>query len=99
MQALLDLAVNGMKNHGALSQRTPSRKNGDSKANNDSQTSPIKIALFALGTMCAHSEIRAYIRANNALSVLHGLKRSGDTTMSKYVVRILGKFSEFRGAT
>ena len=59
--------------------------------------SPLKIALFSLGNMCAHRECREALLANASFSSsIERLTGSKDETVKKYVARIKTKLSSGR---
>ncbi|XP_024540198.1 serine/threonine-protein kinase TIO isoform X1 [Selaginella moellendorffii] len=56
--------------------------------------SPLKIALFSVGNMCIHAPCRQYLRSLELFRVLLQLKNSTDSTIIKYLNRIMCKFPD-----
>jgi hypothetical protein len=56
--------------------------------------SPLKIALFSLGNMCAHRECREALQAVGFTEAIDRLASSNDTTVQKYVTRIKTKLAQ-----
>ncbi|KAL4192557.1 hypothetical protein AMTRI_Chr06g172560 [Amborella trichopoda] len=56
--------------------------------------SSIKIALFSLGSICAHPPCKQFIRSSDFFPVLVRLRHSPEPTISRYSCRILSKFSD-----
>eukprot|EP00775_Hariotina_reticulata_P001705 gene1705-2051_t len=59
----------------------------------DSSSSPVKIALFSIGNMCAHQECRDELVRLGLRELLMDLqaKSADDTTLARYIARALGK--------
>ncbi|KAL5727926.1 non-specific serine/threonine protein kinase [Ranunculus cassubicifolius] len=55
--------------------------------------SPLKIALFSLGKMCAHPQCRGVLRTSEFFPVFGRLRQSPDSTVAKYAANIIGKVS------
>uniref|UniRef100_A0A7S3VLZ8 non-specific serine/threonine protein kinase n=1 Tax=Dunaliella tertiolecta TaxID=3047 RepID=A0A7S3VLZ8_DUNTE len=87
LRALLDTATSGERH--AVGRSGPSGADGGS---------PIKIALFSLGNMCAHRECREALLALNIWDAIRRLSPSTDTTIQKYLQRIQTKLQQ-AGAT
>lgn len=56
--------------------------------------SPLKIALFSLGKMCAHAPCRLFLRSSEFFPDLARLKQSPDSTIANYASIIINKVSE-----
>ncbi|KAH9624398.1 hypothetical protein KSS87_017953 [Heliosperma pusillum] len=56
--------------------------------------SPLKIVLFALGKMCAHSSCRQCICSSELFPVMGQLRQSPDTNIAKYAASIYRKANE-----
>lgn len=56
--------------------------------------SPVKIALFSLGNMCAHKECREALLALGVLEVMQKLSSNPDPTLQKYLQRIQTKLQQ-----
>ncbi|XP_058074020.1 serine/threonine-protein kinase TIO [Magnolia sinica] len=56
--------------------------------------SPLKIALFSLGKMCAHMPCRHFIRSSEFFPILTRLRQSPDATIANYATLITNKVSE-----
>lgn len=56
--------------------------------------SPLKIALFSLGKMCAHSPCRQFLRSSEFFHDLARLRQSPDSTIANYASIIINKVSE-----
>lgn len=56
--------------------------------------SPLKIALFSLGNMCAHPDCREALLSTGFSSAIERLASSRDVTVQKYVTRIKTKLSQ-----
>eukprot|EP00191_Tetraselmis_sp_GSL018_P012506 CAMPEP_0177598674 /NCGR_PEP_ID=MMETSP0419_2-20121207/12506_1 /TAXON_ID=582737 /ORGANISM="Tetraselmis sp., Strain GSL018" /LENGTH=1263 /DNA_ID=CAMNT_0019091197 /DNA_START=454 /DNA_END=4245 /DNA_ORIENTATION=- len=59
--------------------------------------SPLKIALFSLGNMCAHRECREALLSIGLMKAIERLEMSRDTTVQKYVARIKTKLAQAQG--
>ncbi|XXG51856.1 hypothetical protein AAC387_Pa03g0329 [Persea americana] len=56
--------------------------------------SPLKIALFSLGKMCAHAPCRQFLRSSEFFHDLARLRQSPDSTIANYASIIINKVSE-----
>eukprot|EP00873_Tetraselmis_striata_P020056 jgi/Tetstr1/440320/TSEL_028657.t1 len=56
--------------------------------------SPLKIALFSLGNMCAHRECREALLRIGFMDAVEQLATSNDATVQKYVTRIKTKLAQ-----
>lgn len=63
-------------------------ENSGPGANGADSGSPLKIALFSLGNMCAHVECAEALLGMGLLDSLRCLGTSTDPTVLKYVARI-----------
>lgn len=82
MQALLKLVADC-----SIVALSPSRRDAVNE-------SPLKIALFSLGKMCAHAPCRHFLRSSELFSVLSRLRQSPDSTIANYASLIINKVSE-----
>ncbi|KAG2431488.1 hypothetical protein HXX76_009502 [Chlamydomonas incerta] len=64
----------------------------------DAGGSPVKIALFSLGNMCAHRECRESLLALGVQDVIRRLSSSPDPTQQKYLQRIQQKLQAGSGS-
>lgn len=55
--------------------------------------SPLKIALFSLAKMCAHSPCRQFLRSSDMYPVIGRLRQSSETTIANYASVIFDKTS------
>ncbi|XP_047308146.1 serine/threonine-protein kinase TIO [Impatiens glandulifera] len=55
--------------------------------------SPIKIALFSLGKMCAHAPCREFLRSSEMFPVIGRLRQSPEPSIANYATAILSKIS------
>ncbi|GFY97320.1 kinase family with ARM repeat domain-containing protein [Actinidia rufa] len=56
--------------------------------------SPLKIALFSLAKMCAHSPCREFLRSSDLFPVIARLRQSPESTISNYASVIMNKTTE-----
>lgn len=63
------------------------------RAGSDAGGSPVKIALFSLGNMCAHKECREALLALGVTDVIRRLSSNPDPTQQKYLQRIQQKLA------
>lgn len=82
MQALLKLVADC-----SVVALNPSRKDAINE-------SPIKIALFSLAKMCAHSPCRQFLRSSDLYPVIGRLRQSPEATIANYASVIINKISE-----
>ncbi|KAG2493565.1 hypothetical protein HYH03_008379, partial [Edaphochlamys debaryana] len=73
----------------------PGAKGGGGGA--DAGGSPVKIALFSLGNMCAHRECRESLLALGVQDVIRRLSSNPDPTQQKYLQRIQQKLQAGAG--
>ena len=55
--------------------------------------SPVKIALFSIGNMCAHRECREALVALGLKDVLRSLSGASDPVLQKYLARVQAKLT------
>ncbi|PSS07240.1 Serine/threonine-protein kinase [Actinidia chinensis var. chinensis] len=82
LQALLKLVVDC-----SVVALNPSRKDAITE-------SPLKIALFSLAKMCAHSPCREFLRSSDLFPVIGRLRQSPESTISNYASVIMSKTAE-----
>ncbi|KAF5174888.1 Serine/threonine-protein kinase TIO [Thalictrum thalictroides] len=56
--------------------------------------SPLKIALFSLGKMCAHPQCRSLLRSSEFFPIFGRLRQSPDSTVANYASVIINKVAE-----
>jgi hypothetical protein len=56
-------------------------------------SSPVKIALFSIGNMCAHGECREALLALGLKDVLRQLSGASDPVLQKYLARVQAKLT------
>ncbi|PIA49863.1 hypothetical protein AQUCO_01300540v1 [Aquilegia coerulea] len=66
---------------------SPSRKDAVNE-------SPLKIALFSLGKMCAHPQCRSLLRSSEFFPIFGRLRQSPDSTVANYASVIINKVAE-----
>ncbi|CAL1386132.1 unnamed protein product [Linum trigynum] len=81
MQALLKLVADC-----STIALNPSRKDGLNE-------SPLKIALFSLAKMCAHTPCREFLRSSELFPVIGQLRQSPESTIANYATLIISKVS------
>ncbi|GFR42822.1 hypothetical protein Agub_g3779, partial [Astrephomene gubernaculifera] len=85
LRALLDTALSPERPAG------PAGGKGGAGGGADAGGSPVKIALFSLGNMCAHRECRETLIALGVQDVIRRLSTNPDPTQQKYLQRIQQK--------
>ncbi|KAG2425226.1 hypothetical protein HYH02_015053 [Chlamydomonas schloesseri] len=92
LRALLDTALQPER------PPAPAGPGGRGGGGADAGGSPVKIALFSLGNMCAHRECRESLLALGVQDVIRRLSSSPDPTQQKYLQRIQQKLQAGSGA-
>ncbi|KAF7825088.1 serine/threonine-protein kinase TIO isoform X1 [Senna tora] len=62
--------------------------------NDSASDSPLKIALFSLARMCAHSPCRQFLRSSPLFPVVGRLQQSPESQIAKYASVIISKVAE-----
>lgn len=55
---------------------------------------PVKTALFSLGNACVHASCREHLRSLRIVSILQKMKKEVDSTLVKYIERVLSKLQQ-----
>ncbi|CAN1841824.1 Serine/threonine-protein kinase TIO [Linum perenne] len=80
MQALLKLVADCS----TIALKVPNRRDGLNE-------SPLKIALFSLAKMCAHTPCREFLRSSELFPVIGQLRQSPESTIANYATLIISK--------
>ncbi|CAN0891054.1 Serine/threonine-protein kinase TIO [Linum grandiflorum] len=82
MQALLKLVADCA----TIALKVPNRRDGLNE-------SPLKIAMFSLAKMCAHTPCREFLRSSELFPVIGQLRQSPESTIANYATLIISKVS------
>jgi fused-like protein len=98
LEALVELATDGYDAGSGGAKKGDGSGGGGGGAGGESQ-SPVKIALFSLGNLCAHADCRAKLLALGFERKIAALADAEDASVRRYVARIEGKIAggEARG--
>ena len=98
LEALVELATGGY-DAGAGGAKKGDGSGGGGGAGGGESQSPVKIALFSLGNLCAHADCRAKLLALGFERKIAALADAEDASVRRYVARIEGKIAggEARG--
>ena len=98
LEALVELATEGYDAGAGGAKKGDGSGGGGGGGGGESQ-SPVKIALFSLGNLCAHADCRAKLLALGFERKIAALADAEDASVRRYVARIEGKIAggEARG--
>ena len=98
LEALVELATGGYDAGAGGAKKGDGSGGGGGGGGGESQ-SPVKIALFSLGNLCAHADCRAKLLALGFERKIAALADAEDASVRRYVARIEGKIAggEARG--